>query len=141
MSNSLCLYAITPEQLEVLRDDPMKLRDIDEWLTDDTRNYAEAYCGLGLTGDGYLSYLVPTDGDLGDEITVELATIAHYMTPENVQAVARRFADFQIENLKLGSEITDMFREDIVKDELPRLIEFYRAAAEDGRAVIGTFSI
>jgi hypothetical protein len=142
MSNPLCLYAITPEQLETLRDDPMKLQDIDEWIADGTRNYEEAYCGLGLTGDDNFSDLVPADGNLSNEdVMAELGMFVTYMTPENVRAVARKFADFQIENLELDSEITDMFEEEIVRDELPRLFEFYRAAAEGGRAVIGTCTV
>jgi hypothetical protein len=143
MSNPLCLYAITPEQLDTLFAEPMKLADIGEWGAADPRNYAEAYCGLGLAGDSTLADLVPMDAPLceDEEVMMELATIAYYMAPERVREVARKYADFQIEGLTLDSDLTESFSEEIVKGDLPGLFEFYRAAAEGGRAVVGTFSM
>ncbi|MDR2111815.1 MAG: YfbM family protein [Candidatus Accumulibacter sp.] len=141
MSNPLCLYAITPEQLDALFAEPMKLVDIGEWVAADPRNYAEARCGLGLTGDSTLADLVPMDAPLCEEAMAELAIIAHYMAPERVREVARKYADFQIEGLTIDKALTELFSEETIKSDLPHLFEFYQAAAKGEKVVVGTFAI
>jgi hypothetical protein len=141
MSNPLRLYAITPEQLDALLAEPVKLARIGQWVAAAPRNYAEAYCGLGLSWDSGLSDLVPEDGPLGEEATAKPTKIAHYMMPEKVRAVARKYAGFEIEDLPPDSAVTELFRKEIVWIDLPGLLEFYQAAAEGGKAVVGVFSI
>lgn len=133
MSNPLCFYAVTPKQLEVLLNDPLKLQEIDEWLDPDDpdRPYAEIYCGLALPGYDTLRELVPTEAlDIG--ITSEVGKAAFYMVPTEVREVARKFADVQIENLNVDASIGD---------ELPGLLTFYQAAAKGGKAVVGILGI